>query len=283
MIETPSFSPFPRDTYAVFGNPIHHSKSPRIHQAFAAQTGQDLDYIPVLAPTDGFAASVAAFQQAGGRGLNITVPFKGEAFALADRLEERAALAGAVNTLWFDDQGQRIGDNTDGVGLVRDLTTHLGLELAGKQILILGAGGAVRGVLGPLLATDPASLVIANRTLAKAETLTALFAPTTPIPLAAVGFDALAGQTFDLVINATSSGLHGELPPLPPALFTPQGVGYDMVYGDEPTVFVRWAKTHGARDAFDGLGMLVEQAAESFRLWRGVLPETHAVMERLRG
>jgi shikimate dehydrogenase len=271
------------DHYAVIGNPIAHSKSPQIHAAFARQTAQELVYEAVLAPVDGFAQTVADFRAHGGRGLNVTVPFKLEAFALADRHTPRAQAAGAVNTLVFDADGI-LGDNTDGAGLVRDLGVNLNFPLAGRRILLLGAGGATRGVLLPLLDSGPASLTIANRTVGKAEALAALFAARTGAAvLDACGFDALAGRRFDLVINATAASLADELPPLPPGLYAEGALAYDMMYGRGPTRFMRAALTDGAARAADGLGMLVEQAAESFTLWRGVRPDSRPVLAALRG
>jgi len=262
--------------YAVFGNPIAHSKSPLIHAEFARQTGQDLDYVARLAPLDGFASAVAAFREGGGDGANVTVPFKEEAFRLASRLTPRAQDAGAVNTLKFDG-GEIVGDNTDGAGLVRDLTVNLQQTLAGKRILLMGAGGAARGVIGPLLAQHPATLVLANRTVEKAQQLADLFGGR----LTASSYEALAGQTFDIVVNATAASLKGELPPLPDALFNPGALAYDMMYGGE-TPFMAWARAHGAARIADGLGMLVEQAAEAFHVWRGVRPDTAPVIASLR-
>ena len=276
-VDSPHASP---DRYAVFGNPIGHSKSPRIHALFAAQCGQNLRYEAMLAPLDRFAASLAAFQAQGGRGANITVPFKQEAWALADARSTRAQRAGAVNTLVFQADGTRFGDTTDGVGLVRDLCINHGVDLAGSRVLLLGAGGAARGVLEPLLAERPQQLVIANRTLAKAEDLARSFADLGA--LRASSFDALAGASFDVIINATAAGLHGTVAPLPDGSIAPRGCAYDMMYGDTSTDFVRWALQHGAAQAYDGLGMLVEQAAEAFYLWRGVRPETAPVIARLR-
>lgn len=267
------------DRYAVIGNPIAHSKSPFIHGLFAEQTGQSMRYETILAPLDGFRDTVLRFREHGGRGLNVTVPFKLEAHALADRLSQRAARAGAVNTLILHIDGTIEGDNTDGVGLVRDLLQQ-GAQIGGHRVLILGAGGAVRGVLAPLLAEHPNALVIANRTADKAEQLASDFADLGTIT--GCGFEALDGRHFDLVINGTSASLSGELPPLPDDLLAPGAVAYDMAYGTEPTPFQCWAEIHGARLALDGLGMLVEQAAESFFLWRGVRPETAPVREALR-
>ncbi|TCS71319.1 shikimate dehydrogenase [Sulfuritortus calidifontis] len=266
------------DRYAVFGNPITHSKSPRIHAEFARQTGQDLSYEAILAPLDGFPAAVAAFRATGGRGANVTVPFKEQAFELASRRTERAEAAGAVNTLKFEGQ-EILGDNTDGAGLVADLTRNLGLDLAGRRILLLGAGGAARGVILPLLGAMPASLFIANRTADKALDLARRLAAAGPVE--GGGFDALPGRQFDLVINATAASLAGELPPLPNDVFAPGALAYDMMYGQD-TPFLAFARARGARVA-DGLGMLVEQAAEAFYLWRGVRPETAPVIALLRG
>lgn len=268
------------DRYAVFGNPIAHSKSPRIHRLFAEQTGQDIVYDALLVPLNSFARAVADFQAQGGRGANVTVPFKQEAWALADERSPRAQRAGAVNTLMLRDDGSWYGDTTDGVGLVRDLCSNHGVDLTGRRLLLLGAGGAARGVLEPLLAERPQQLVIANRTLAKAQELVQTFAELGT--LRASSFEALAGESFDVIINATAAGLHGEIAPLPAGVIAPRGYAYDMMYGDEPTDFVRWAQRHGAAQAFDGLGMLVEQAAEAFYLWRGVRPETAPVIAQLR-
>ncbi len=262
------------DRYAVFGHPIAHSKSPQIHAAFARQTGQDMSYEAILAPLDGFAASVEAFFAAGGRGANVTVPFKEEAFRLASRLSPRAQRAGAVNTLVFDADGI-LGDNTDGAGLVADLTRNLQRTLTGRRILLLGAGGAARGVIEPLLDQQPAALVIANRTVGRAQELAALF----DRGIHACGFDGV-DTPFDVVINATAASLAGELPPLSPQIFTPDTLAYDMMYGRD-TPFLAFARAHGAATA-DGLGMLVEQAAEAFHLWRGVRPNTAPVIASLR-
>ncbi|WP_374322638.1 shikimate dehydrogenase [Aquipseudomonas alcaligenes] len=266
------------DRYGVFGNPIGHSKSPLIHRLFAAQTGQDLTYEALLAPLDDFAGYARAFFVEG-RGGNVTVPFKEEAYRLADELSERARRAGAVNTLKkLDDR--LLGDNTDGAGLVRDLTANAGLDLADKRILLLGAGGAVRGVLAPLLAERPQSLTIANRTVAKAEQLAHEFADLGPV--AAAGFDWLS-EPVDLIINGTSASLAGELPPIDASLIQAgHTVCYDMMYGKQATAFNRWAAEHGAVRCIDGLGMLVEQAAEAFCVWRGVRPDSAPVLAELR-
>jgi shikimate dehydrogenase len=271
------------DRYAVFGNPIGHSKSPLIHGLFARQTGADMHYEALLAPLDGFAATVREFMASGGRGANVTVPFKEEAFRLATRLSGRAQAAGAVNSLAFNG-AEVFGDNTDGAGLVRDLKANLGCELAGKRILLLGAGGAARGVLLPLLEERPTRLFIANRSAEKALRLAQDQTPNTPevaMPLLqGGGFDDLAGESFDVVINATSAGLSDTALPLPPSVFAPGALAYDMVYGRE-TPFMAQARAAGCRVA-DGLGMLVEQAAEAFHLWRGLRPETAPVMAALR-
>ncbi|HJV95608.1 MAG TPA: shikimate dehydrogenase [Albitalea sp.] len=266
--------------YAVMGNPVAHSKSPVIHKQFAHQFGHNIEYTALWVDTDGFAAAVEQFRAEGGKGFNITVPFKLEAFELADSLSDRAKLAGAVNTIRFEPDGKIFGDNTDGTGLVHDLTKNLGVHLRGKKILVLGAGGAVRGVLGPLLKQNPAVLVIANRTVSKAKELAKTFASFGKIE--AVGYDELVGKRFDVVINGTSASLKGEVPPLPVNLFANNAVAYDMMYGDKPTPFLEWAMLHGAETAADGLGMLVEQAAESYLLWRGVRPETKHVIAGLR-
>jgi shikimate dehydrogenase len=267
------------DRYCVFGNPIGHSKSPLIHTAFARQTGQDLSYTAQLAPLDGFAASVAEFAAAGGRGANVTVPFKEEAFRLADQLTPRAQLAGAVNMLSFTNVGI-VGDNTDGAGLVRDISVNLATPLAGQRILLLGAGGAARGAIGPLLEAHPVRLFIANRTADKAATLAERFSALGPI--AGGAYAELDGQSFDIVINATSASLGGELPPLPTGLFAPGSLAYEMMYGRGDTPFMAFARQEGAARLADGLGMLVEQAAEAFLLWRGVRPDGAAVMAQLR-
>jgi shikimate dehydrogenase len=267
------------DQYVVFGNPIGHSKSPLIHRLFAEQTAQQLDYNTRLAPLDDFTGSARAFF-AEGRGANVTVPFKEEAYRLADSLTERAQRAGAVNTLSKLADGRLLGDNTDGAGLVRDLTVNAGFSLKGKRILLLGAGGAVRGALEPLLAEQPASVIIANRTVEKAELLAELFADLGPV--SASGFDWLQ-ESVDLIINATSASLSGDVPPIAGSLIEPgHTLCYDMMYGKEPTPFCRWATEHGATQVMDGLGMLAEQAAEAFYLWRGVRPDSAPVLAELR-
>jgi len=268
------------DHYVVIGNPVAHSKSPYIHAAFAAQTGQLLEYQRLLAPLDGFAASVQTFRQQGGKGANVTVPFKLEACALATELTTRAAVAGAVNTLRFD--GEKIlGDNTDGIGLVTDIVQNAGVPLQGKRILLLGAGGAARGCILPLLEQMPAELVIANRTLSKAQELQQLAQRYLPqSTVAAKTFAELDGR-FDVVINATSASLHDDVPPLAGSLFDAGTLAYDLMYAAQPTAFLRFAAAQGAQ-CRDGLGMLMEQAAEAFFLWRGVRPQTSTVLAELR-
>ncbi|HJV75550.1 MAG TPA: shikimate dehydrogenase [Noviherbaspirillum sp.] len=265
------------DRYAVIGNPIAHSKSPDIHARFAAQTGQNLLYERLLAPLDRFAETVSELIRQGGKGANVTVPFKLEAFALATSLTERANAAGAVNILTFD-AGAIIGDNTDGIGLVTDIVRNAGVAIKGKKVLLLGAGGAARGVLLPILDQHPAKLVIANRTIAKASELVSQF--TQYGPVAASAFDALQ-EPFDIIINATSASLANDVPPIAPVVFGKGVLAYDMMYGKASTVFMHFAERHGAC-VRDGLGMLVEQAAESFYIWRGVRPDTAPVFAELR-
>ena len=269
------------DKYAVFGNPIEHSKSPDIHRQFAEQTGQDLSYSKQLVAEDGFEAAANEFFANGGRGLNITVPFKQDAYAYVARTTSRARRAGAVNTLTLEADGTILGDTTDGIGLVGDIVHNLGWEIRHKKVLILGAGGAVRGVLEPLLEQQPQHVVIANRTVDKALQLAKGFAEFGY--LLGCGFDMLGEQQFDLVINGTSASLQGDLPPLPDSLINPDAgtACYDMLYGAEPTPFMKWAAERGALVS-DGLGMLVGQAAESFALWRGVRPETAPVIADIR-
>ena len=265
--------------YAVVGNPIEHSLSPRIHAAFAEQTGEALVYERLLAPLEGFRDAVERFFAEGGAGLNVTVPFKQQAWEMAGRHEPRAARAGAVNTLWREADATLVGDNTDGAGLVRDLRVNSGVTLGGARVLVLGAGGAVRGILEPLLKEAPAEVVIANRTLERAEGLRDLFADTGSLGVST--FEALAGP-FDVIINGTSASLQGDLPPLPAGLVTPATLCYDMMYSQAETAFNAWARQQGAGLCLDGLGMLVEQAAESFLQWRGVRPDTGPVMAMLR-
>lgn len=269
------------DRYCVFGNPIHHSKSPMIHAMFASQTGQAMEYAARLAPLDGFVASVQQFIAEGGKGANVTVPFKLEAYALAHQLSERAAIAGAVNTLTFSD-GMIVGDNTDGVGLVRDITENAKTAIVGRRLLLLGAGGAARGALLPLLAQQPASLTIANRTISKAEDLVQLAHATKTYrgDIKAKTWQALNGS-FDVIINATSASLQSEVPPIPNTVFCDTSLAYDMMYSDGQTSFNRYAEQAGARTR-DGLGMLLEQAAEAFFIWRGVRPQTAPLFAHFR-
>lgn len=270
----------PADAYAVMGNPISHSKSPQIHAAFAAQTGQRISYTATQVDPGGFEQAVGNFFAHGGKGLNVTVPFKREAWALAGELGPEAKQAGAVNTLLMNDSGVLVGRNTDGVGLVRDILHNHGGVISGRKVLLVGAGGAARGVLQPLLAQHPARLVIANRTASRAHELAADFRQLGEIT--GSSFEELAGQHFDLIINATAASLQGEVPPLPDDICTENTWCYDMMYGAEPTPFMRWAQQHGAQKSLDGLGMLVEQAAESFLHWRGVRPETAPVIQQIR-
>lgn len=267
------------DFYAVFGNPINHSKSPAIHRHFAEQTHQDMQYNKQLVNEGEFVKSAQDFFAQGGKGLNITVPFKLDAYGFAQKLTARAERAGAVNTLALLPDGTILGDNTDGIGMLHDMH-NLGWELEGKRILILGAGGAVRGVLQPLLEEHPAQIIIANRTLSKAEELARQFQDLGNVQ--ARSFEQLAGESFNLVINGTSASLQGELPPLPDNLFAVNAYCYDMMYSAEPTVFLQWAKEKGASQLADGLGMLVGQAAEAFYLWRHIRPEVVPVITSLR-
>ena len=269
------------DRYAVIGNPVAHSKSPIIHAAFAKATGQELSYERLLAPRDGFAATVERFVAEGGKGLNVTIPFKLEAFALARERSARAESAGACNTLaWRGDHWY--GDNTDGAGLLRDLTDNLGETITARDVLVLGAGGAVHGILQPLLAQAPHRVVIANRTHARAVELATHFASQGPV--VAIEPRSLGGAHFKIVINATSIGLNSPVPRelWPDGLFAPAALAYDLVYANEMTPFVRWAIEQGAARTADGLGMLIEQAAESFLLWRGVRPDTSSAFPLLR-
>ena len=265
------------DHYAVIGNPIEHSKSPAIHKMFAEQSGEDVEYGRILG--EDFVKDVQAFIEAGGKGLNVTVPFKEQAFQMATSLSDRAKTAEAVNTLLFRD-GTIAGDNTDGVGLVTDLGCNHLFNFVGASILLLGAGGASKGVLRPLLEQSPAKLVIANRTASKAISLAEKVKDIGSV--VGCGLDELAGHTFDLIINGTAAGLSGQLPAIPEDCLEPGGWTYDMMYSTEPTAFVSWGKAHKAGKALDGLGMLVEQAAESFYLWRQVRPETSQVIDALR-
>jgi shikimate dehydrogenase len=266
--------------YAVMGNPVAHSKSPEIHQQFARQFGHHLEYLAIQVDPGGFPQAVEQFRAGGGSGLNVTVPFKLEAFRLADHVSDRAELAGAVNTLKFEADGRIFGDNTDGIGLVHDIELNLGIALRDKRILVLGAGGAVRGVLGPVFKHHPARVVIANRTVTKARDLADVFGAHGAIEVCT--FDNLRGKHFDIVINGTSSSLQNDLPPLPETLYARGALAYDMMYGDRPTAFMEWSALHNAARLSDGLGMLVEQAAESYFVWHGVRPDTKPVIADLR-
>ena len=271
----------PLDRYAVVGNPVAHSLSPRIHAEFADQTGQAMSYEAIEIATDGFAAGIAALQQQGYRGVNVTVPFKREAWELCDELSARARIAGAVNTLVLQADGAIHGDNTDGVGLVRDLTHNLKINIPGQNLLLLGAGGAVRGVLEPLLALSPAQLTIANRSVDKARALARDFESFGKIEVLA--YDQLKPEGYHLIINATAAGLSNQLPPISAAALDRGGVCYDMMYNlNAPTAFVEWSIEQGVQQSFDGLGMLIEQAAEAFRIWRGMRPDTSQLAAKLR-
>jgi shikimate dehydrogenase len=270
------------DRYAVIGNPIEQSKSPLIHTAFAAVTAQDMAYTKVLGPIGGFAAAVDAFRAAGGKGMNVTAPFKLDAFAYATDLAPSARMAGAVNALKFD--GERVhAENFDGVGLVRDLVHNLACPVQGKRVLLLGAGGATRGALLPLLAQGPAELVIVNRTVAKAQELAALGPQhlQTQVPVQGLGYAQLQGRAFDVVLNATSASLTSDLPPLPQQVFANGALAYDLTYGKGLTPFLKLAQQAGVQRLHDGVGMLAEQAAEAFAWWRGVRPDTQDVIRQL--
>ena len=272
------------DRYAVIGNPIAHSKSPLIHAEFAKQTGQDMSYEALLAPLDGFAGEASAFRKQGGRGMNVTLPFKLKAFELATEKSPRALDAQAVNMLKFS-ANSVFGDNTDGVGLTRDITQNLGTSIRDKRVLLIGAGGAARGVIYPLLQEGPLALTIVNRTFEKARELIMRYfqiASFKGIHLAALPFADLAGHSFDIVINASSASVTDEALPLPAHLFARGSLAYEMMYGKGRTPFLKFARDDGAGKTCDGLGMLVEQAAESFYLWRGVRPDTQFVLNKLK-
>ncbi|MEZ8826197.1 shikimate dehydrogenase [Vibrio amylolyticus] len=266
------------DRYVVFGNPIKQSKSPFIHTLFARQTNQPLTYTTACPPKDGFKQAATEFFSEGGKGCNVTAPFKEDAYQFADRLTERAKLAGAVNTLKKLDDGEIIGDNTDGEGLVQDLLQYQ-VQLKGARILLIGAGGAARGVIKPLMDQGPAEIIIANRTFSKAKQLADMFGPYGVIK--AIEMDQV-GESFDVIINSSSSGLSGELPAISSAIFSPQSAVYDMVYGSGKTMFNQWAAENLAPATYDGLGMLVGQAAESFMLWRGLRPGSRQILRELR-
>jgi shikimate dehydrogenase len=267
------------DRYGVMGYPVSHSRSPVIHRLFALQTGQNIQYELLQVAPDKLEKALQQFRRTGGKGLNITVPHKGEVARLVDRMSERASCAGAVNTIVFSDD-EVFGENTDGIGLIRDLTTNLGLNLPNAKILILGAGGATRGIVAPLLETKPASLFIANRTLSRASALVSRFSSFGTVTACRFD-DARSLSAFDLVINATSAGLKGENPPYPESAIAGHTICYDLSYGLTPTPFSRWASEQGAARSVMGWGMLVEQAAESFYIWRGVRPDTTAVLKQL--
>jgi len=267
------------DQYGVFGHPVSHSLSPFIHGLFARETGQQMSYRPFDVSPEEFRERVTDFFAQGGRGLNITLPHKIAAVEVAHELTARAAHAAAVNTLALKGEGI-LGDNTDGAGLVRDLCDNLGLVITNRRILIIGAGGATRGVLAPILGLEPSVVVIANRTPERAEALAAAFSDLGATQ--GVGFEYIGDQPFDLIINATSASLSGDIPPIPDGALSAQTVCYDLAYGRSATAFVKWAHGKGCGRALQGLGMLVEQAAESFRLWRGVRPSTARVLDALR-
>jgi len=267
------------DRYGVMGYPVSHSRSPVIHRLFALQTNQDIQYELLQVAPDKLEAAIRQFGRTGGKGLNITVPHKGEVARLVDELSERASIAGAVNTVVFND-GALFGDNTDGVGLMRDLQDNHDLRLKGANILILGAGGAARGIVSPLLEAEPGSIVIANRTFPKARGLADHFANQGPVNACRFE-DVRSLPIYDLIINATSAGLKGETPPYPEEAIHPATFCYDLSYGSTPTPFSKWAARHGAAKSVMGWGMLVEQAAESFEIWRGVRPDTSAVLKQL--
>ncbi len=270
------------DRYAVIGNPIEQSKSPLIHTAFAQVTAQDMEYTKVLGPVGGFAGAVDAFRAAGGKGMNVTAPFKLDAFAYATDLAPSAQMAGAVNAMKFEG-GRVYAANFDGVGLVRDVVHNLGCPLQGRRVLVLGAGGATRGALLPFLAEQPAKLVIVNRTVAKAEELAALGRQhqSSNVPVQGLGYDQLQGRQFDVVFNATSASLTAQLPPLPSSVFAPGALAYELAYGKGLTPFLQLAKQAGVTRLADGVGMLAEQAAEAFLWWRGVRPDTQGVIRQL--
>jgi shikimate dehydrogenase len=280
-LETERLNIEPHDRYAVIGHPIAHSKSPIIHQLFAQQTGQNIRYEALDVPPDQLQETLSNFFADGGHGLNVTVPHKTSVMELMDQLTPQARLAGAVNTITRLENGKLEGDNTDGIGLIADLRDNLHIELMDSSILILGAGGATRGIVPPLLEQIPAEVVIANRTVEKAEELVSSFNDLGN--LSACGFEELAARKFHLIINATSAGLAGDLPPFPDSIVGSDTICYDLSYSMRDTPFIAWAKMHGCAKAFQGWGMLVEQAAESFAIWQGVRPETAQVLRQLPG
>lgn len=267
------------DQYAVFGHPINHSKSPRIHQLFAKQTQQQLTYIAQDVPAESFSTAITDFFNQGGKGLNCTVPLKELAWQRADSLSKRAQFSKAVNTLVLQQDGSIFGDNTDGIGLVTDLTINHKIDLTKKRILILGAGGASRGIISPIMDESPTHIVIANRTVEKAITLSHEFSELGSIT--GCSYTDIKDLEFDLILNATSASLTGQLPPLGDTLLAPNGICYDLAYSNKPTTFVDWGNSHSAKKSLDGLGMLIEQAAEAFYIWRGVRPETKDIIALL--
>ena len=268
-----------RQLYAVFGNPIAHSQSPLVHSLFAKQVGIDLEYRAIQVDIGGFEQAVSGFQANGGNGLNVTVPFKLNAWKIADELTDRAQLAGAVNTLFFQDNSIK-GDNTDGAGLVKDIELNLNVALTESKILVIGAGGAVRGVLAPMLEKQPESITISNRTKGKADALVEMFADYGTV--SSTTLEQANLDRYDIVINATSTGIHGEVPSVSPQVFRGVSLVYDMMYGKNPTKFMQWAVQNSGAQISDGLGMLIEQAAESFKIWHGVMPQTSAVIGAVR-
>ena len=268
-----------RRLYAVFGNPIAHSQSPLVHSLFAKQVGIDLEYRAIQVDIGGFEQAVSGFQANGGNGLNVTVPFKLNAWKIADELTDRAQLAGAVNTLFFQDNSIK-GDNTDGAGLVKDIELNLNVALTESKILVIGAGGAVRGVLAPMLEKQPESITISNRTKGKADALVEMFADYGTV--SSTTLEQANLDRYDIVINATSTGIHGEVPSVSPQVFRGVSLVYDMMYGKNPTKFMQWAGQNSGAQISDGLGMLIEQAAESFKIWHGVMPQTSAVIGAVR-
>ncbi len=270
----------PPSLYAVMGNPVAHSHSPQIHHMFAEQFQLRVDYRKIQVDLGGLPQAVTSFRATGGQGLNITLPFKLDAFRLADEVSPRALLAEAVNTISFTDGDRIIGDNTDGAGICRDIIFNLECPIAGRRVLLVGAGGAVRGVLGPILEAHPDLVVIANRTVDKAVELERHFSSIRNV--AGCGLDDLTGEQFDIIINGTSASVTDEIPSIPHTVFAPGALAYDMMYGERPTVFVDWAARHGASQTADGIGMLVEQAAESFAIWHDRTPQTGPVIAALR-
>lgn len=268
------------DRYALIGSPVYHSISPRVHSLFADQTDEVMDYVAIEMKPEEFFRRVNQLAGDGFKGLNVTVPLKNLAWEFTENRDSHADLAGAVNVFKFDTDGSAHSYNTDGIGLLRDLTQNHAIELHGRRILILGAGGAVQGVIGPLLSAKPDSITIANRTVAKAQAIARRFKELGEVQ--SCGYEALTGKSYDLIINGTSLGLINEVPPLPGKVLNAGGSTYDMMYGRQPTAFVKWGLQHNASKALDGTGMLIEQAAESFWIWRGVRPQTAPVIQELK-